>query len=174
MNHKRQTEEITFWLKSVRERSWPAAEVIPADQWKQMPRPGSWSAGDVIAHLCQAEAAIQKGMKQLFGAPPPDVPLWKRIHIPPVVSQWRWTKVGTPIPFDASLVDDKEPMLVKYADLRRSTLEILSAGYNSDLSRWWFRHPMFGYLDGFTWFRSIGYHEMRHTHQLRDIRNQLP
>ena len=174
MDHKRETERLTLWLKAVREKSWSAVEAFPADQWRQAPRPGSWSAAQVVVHLCQAETAIQKGMDRLFAADPPHVPLWKRIHIPPVVSQWRWKKTDTPIGMDSSLVDEKEPMLVTYTALRRDTLEILRTGHERDLSRWWFRHPMFGYLHGFEWFRSIGYHELRHTHQLRQIREQLP
>jgi len=42
-------------------------------------------------------------------------------------------------------------------------------GRGGDLSRWRHPHPFFGSLNLYDWFRTLYYHETRHTKQLRDI-----
>ncbi len=169
---------IGSWLKDVHATMLKTVESISPEKWRQQPLSGGWprrrrgwSAAEVIVHLCQAEAATQKGMKRVFAAEPRPVPLWKRLHIPPVISRWRIGRFQTSIPLDLSLLDEKEKMLASFHALREATLKILAD--DRDLSRWRFPHPIFGYLDGYTWFKSIGYHEIRHTKQLREIVNGL-
>ncbi len=162
---------IGSWLKDMHAAMLKEVEPFPQEKWRQSPPAGGWSAAEVIAHLCQVEAAIQEGMKKNFTAEPRPVPLWKRLHIPPVISQWRVGRVQTPIPLDPSLLDEQEKMLASFHALREETPQILQD--DRDLSCWRFPHSIFGYLDGYTWFHSMGYHEIRHTKQLREIMKAL-
>jgi hypothetical protein len=38
-----------------------------------------------------------------------------------------------------------------------------------DLSAYSFSHPFLGSLNTYDWFRAIGYHELRHVKQIREI-----
>lgn len=168
------TTQLRIWLEQVHDRLEAAAGQFPRERWEQPPPAGGWSAAEVVAHLCQSEEAIQAGMKKLFAAEPRPVPWWKRFHLPPALAQWRFVRGRSPIPLDTSLLDEKEEMLSRYRTLREATLELMELKRDDDLSRWRYPHPFFGSLDGYTWFKSLGYHEIRHTKQLQEIWGALP
>ena len=149
------------------------AEALPAEKWRTRPADGHWSAAEVIAHLTQVEATILNGATRLFATEPRPVPFWKRLHIPPGVSEWRFPKARTPLPLDPALVAEKQVMLERFAAGRRRTLELLDANRHRDLGRWRAPHPFFGSLNGWSWFKTIYHHEIRHTKQLREIVKSL-
>jgi len=148
-------------------------ERVPAERWREKPAPEKWSAAEVIAHLTQVEAAIADGVEKLLRAEPQPVPFWKRLHIPPRVSRWRFFRAKTPLPLETSLLADKQTMLAQFAASRERTLKILEANCDKDLRRWRFPHPFFGSLNGYSWFKNIYHHEIRHTKQLREIVESL-
>jgi hypothetical protein len=143
---------------------------LSEDRWRAQPRQGrGWSAAEVIAHLIMVESAILDGAERGLQKEPGNHPLWKRLHIPPIVAEWRIVKRQTPIPLDPALLDAKQPMLDRLADARRRTLAFIEANRHRDLSRWRHTHPSFGSLNLYTWFKTIYHHEIRHTKQLREI-----
>ncbi|MGH9779583.1 MAG: DinB family protein [Candidatus Acidiferrales bacterium] len=144
-------------------------EPIPPDRWRKQPPAGGWSAAEVIAHLIMVEQAILDGAGRGLAKDPRPVPLWRRIHIPPILAEWRFPKVRTPIPLDPALLEEKQPMLDRFAAQRRLTLAFIEANRDRDLSRWRHTHPFFGSLNLYTWFKTIYHHEIRHTKQLRQI-----
>ena len=144
-------------------------DTIPAERWRKQPPQGGWSAAEVIAHLTMVEQAILGGAERVLQKEPAPIPLWKRLHIPPVVSEWRTFKAKTPIPLDPSLLDEKQAMLDRFQALRQRTLIFIEANRNRDLSRWRYPHPFFGSLNVYSWLKNIYHHEIRHTKQLREI-----
>jgi len=144
-------------------------EPVPPDRWRKAPASGGWSAAEVIAHLTMVEQAILDGAGRGLQKEPRAVPLWRRIHIPPILAEWRLIKARTPIPLDPTLLDDKQAMLDRFATQRRRTLAFIEANRSRDLSRWRHTHPFFGSLNIYTWFKTIYHHEIRHTKQLREI-----
>lgn len=146
-----------------------AARALPAEKWRQPPRPGAWSAAEVIAHLIMVEERITGGATKLIAGPPPRVPIWKRLHAPPILAKWRAFRARTPIPLDSSLVSEREEMLAKLAAIRQRTLAVLELNRNRDLRAYRWRHPFLGSLNLYDWFRMVAYHELRHTEQIREI-----
>lgn len=146
-----------------------AAEAVPDKLWRKSPCAGAWSAGEVIAHLAMVEKQIVKGAEKIASSPPIVEPMWKRIHLPVRLGEWRLVKVKTPIPLDASLVADKEVALERLNAVRLEGLRFIEKNRGRDLRGYRFRHPFFGSLNVYDWFRSIGYHESRHTKQLQEI-----
>ncbi len=146
-----------------------ATRALPADKWQQQPRPGAWSAAEVIAHLTMVEERITDRATKLVAGPPPRVPIWKRLHAPPILAGWRGIRARTPIPLDSSLVSGRDEMLARLAAIRRRTLSLLEANRSRDLRAYRWPHPFFGSLNFYDWFRMVAYHEVRHTQQLREI-----
>ncbi len=145
-------------------------DTIPAERWRKQPRQGrGWSAAEVIAHLTMVEQAILGGAERVLQKEPTPISLWKRLHIPPMVSEWRTFKRKTPIPLDPSLLDEKQVMLERFQALRTRTLAFVEANQHRDLSRWRYPHPFFGSLNIYSWLKNIYHHEIRHTKQLREI-----
>ena len=60
-------------------------------------------------------------------------------------------------------------MLVGLAELRRGTLALLEEHRGRELSAYRWKHPFFGSLNYYSWFKMIAHHEARHTKQLREI-----
>ena len=156
-------------LNRVRRELESVANVVPGELWRKPPRPGSWSAAEVIAHLTMVEGAITEGAAKLVSGAPRSVPLWKRFHLPIWLAGWRGVRVKTPLPLDPSLVADKEVMLARLADQRRRTLALLEQHGDRELSAYRWKHPLFGSLNFYDWFRIVAHHEARHTKQIREI-----
>jgi hypothetical protein len=165
----RDLQPIVHRLTQVRAELLAVAERVPAESWREKPAPQKWSAAEVVAHLTQVEAAIVDGMEKLLRSEPRPVPFWKRLHIPPRVSRWRFFRAETPLPLEAALLADKAAMLARFAAGRARTLKLLETHGDKDLGRWRYPHPFFGSLNGYAWFKNIYHHEVRHTAQLREI-----
>ena len=156
-------------LNAVRAGLESAAGGVPVELWREPPRPGAWSAAEVIAHLTMVEGKITEGAARLVRSAPAPVPLWNRLHIPARLAEWRGFRVKTPLPLDPSLLAEKEAMLARLAELRRGTLALLEEHRGRELSAYRWKHPFFGSLNYYSWFRMIAHHEARHTKQLREI-----
>lgn len=165
----RDLRPIVDKLHQVRALLLAETERVPAERWQQCPAREKWSAAEVIAHLTQVEATILDGATKLFAREPRALPLWKRLHIPPRLAEWRGVRARTPIPLDPTLLVSKDAMLERFQRGRQRVLAFLEAHRHLDLSRWRWPHPFFGSLNGYQWFRLIYHHEIRHTQQLREI-----
>jgi len=156
-------------LQKARARLETECKTVPAELWRQSVRPGTWSAGEVIAHLTMVEQAVTDGAAKLIAGPPRPIPFAKRLHLPVLLAAWRGFKAKTPIPLDSKLVAGREEMLANFGALRGKTVAFLEANAVRDLSSYRWRHPFFGQLNFYQWFQMLAYHEVRHTKQIREI-----
>jgi hypothetical protein len=115
------------------------------------------------------ESAITRGATKLLQGPPRPVPLWKRLHLPVRLAAWRGVRARTPIPLDPHLVSEKQEMVERLAELRRETIRLLESVTGRDLRAYRWRHPLFGSLNFYDWFRVMAFHEQHHTEQIREI-----
>jgi hypothetical protein len=137
--------------------------------WRESPGPDRWSAAEVIAHVSMVEERTIFGMKGLLRAAPQPAPLSKRFHLPLAIAVWRGRKVRTPIPLDPQRVRDKQDSLAGLIEAREATLAFIESTRGSDVSIYRFEHPFLGSLNMYDWFRTIGYHELRHAKQIREL-----
>jgi hypothetical protein len=156
-------------LQTSRARLLSVAEEISDLRWRESPAPNSWSAAEIIAHLAIIEERTIYGMKRLLRATPQPVPLRKGFHLPLAIATWRGRKVRTPIPLDATRVRDKQASFAGLLVTRQATLEFIESTRGTDVSAYHFEHPFLGNLNMYEWFRTIGYHELRHTKQIREL-----
>lgn len=151
------------------------AGISDAD-WTRSPAGGGWSVAEVIAHLIQVETVIHDAARKYLGQEirPLKRGLLPRLIWPPI---WliAWRELGfkrkSPIPMDPALVTNKADMLAKFAARRSTTLAFLkeTMAEGRDLGQYHWKHPFFGPLTFPEWLRVIGYHETRHTKQIREI-----
>ncbi len=109
------------------------------------------------------------GMKRLLRATPSPVPLRKRIHPPLAIATWRGRKVRTPIALDENRVCDKQKSFEGLNAVREVTLQFIESTRGTDVSPYRFDHPFLGSLNMYEWFRMIGYHDLRHQKQIREL-----
>jgi hypothetical protein len=123
----------------------------------------------VFAHVAIIEENIIFGMKRLLRAAPKPVPLSKRFHLPLAIATWRGRKLRTPIPLDPRRIADKQESLAGLVATREATLTFIESTRGSDVSLYRYEHPFMGSLNMYAWFRLIGYHELRHAKQIREL-----
>jgi DinB superfamily len=145
------------------------AEEVSVLRWREPPGPARWSAAEVIAHVTSVEERTIFGMKRLLRSAPQPVSLRKRFHLPLAIATWRGRKVRTPIPLDTNRVCDKRESFAGLVATRQATLEFIQTTRGTDVSAYHFEHPFLGNLNMYDWFRTIGYHELRHAKQIREL-----
>jgi len=164
-----QIRPIVALLDRTRTGLEAATEAIPPNLWTRAPQPSSWSAADVVAHLTGVESAITDGAARMIRNEPRHVPFWRKLHPPVVLVRWRFFRAKTPIPLDRKLLAEKEEMLARLREVRTRTLAFLEETAGRDLRAYYWPHPFFGPLNFYDWFRTMAYHEVRHTKQIREI-----
>lgn len=165
---------ILAHLQESRERLFAAADAVPARQWRTTPKSLGWSAAEVVAHLMMVEQTITARATKSLTQPPPSIPIWRRRHIPVQITEWRGIRRKTPIPLDPNLLGEKELMLAALREVRSGTIGFLVGLPDRDLGVYRWPHPFLGSLNFYDWFRVIGYHEIRHSKQIREIVELLP
>ena len=167
-------EPIVQKLTRAQARLLRAADAVPTEQWKSSPGNGSWSAGELVAHLIMVERGILATADRVTQKPAKPPSFLKRLHLPLALMESRLVKRKTPIPLDLRLVREKEEMLAELRDVRERSLAFLDETKNRDLSAYCWRHPFFGNLNLYEWFEMIAAHELRHTKQMQEIAVALP
>jgi hypothetical protein len=160
---------IVLHLQASRAKLLSVAQHVSDQRWRESPAPERWSAAEVIAHVAMVEERTIFGMKRLLQSAPKPVPLRKRLHLPLAIATWRGRKVRTPIPLDAKRVCDKRESLAGLNATREATLVFIESTRGTDVSLYHYEHPFLGSLNMYEWFRTIGYHELRHAKQIREL-----
>jgi hypothetical protein len=151
-----------------------AADAIDAREWHEQPRPGCWSAGELVAHLCDVERGVRGYADRIIRKEPLPVPLHKRLHVPLALVEARVAKRKVPaIVTPSTKLADKETMLAELRSVRERTLAFLEETRHRDLRAYGWRHPFLGRLNFYGWFRFIAAHEIRHSKQLWEIGQNL-
>jgi hypothetical protein len=156
-------------LENSRAKFLSVAQEVSDLNWRRSPAPDCWSAAEVIAHLGMVEETTIFGMKRLLRSATKPVPLRKHFHLPLAVATWRGRKVCTPIPLDPKRVRDKQESLAGLVATREATVAFIESTRGTDVSLYHYEHPFLGTLNMCDWFRTIGYHELRHAKQIREL-----
>lgn len=166
-------KEIAEYMGRARHDLTEAAREIPKTKWRQAPRPGAWSAAEVIAHLTIVEGHTIDGLRKITGEAPRERTFWGRWHLPLRFATWRGFKAKSPIPLDAELLCESGPMLARLEEVRKQTLGWIDKNRTRDLSGFWMRHPFFGPLNVYEWLEVTAHHENRHKQQIQEIAAEL-
>ncbi len=161
-------------LQMSRDRFFAMATEVPANLWHESPSADTWSPAEVAAHVTMAEQFIIARSKTVLQAPPGQLPVLLRFHLPVVLVAWRGRKRKTPIPLDSSLVADRPDALSRLAAAREGTLAFIESTRAQDLSAYRSPHPFLGSLNIYDWIRTIAYHELRHAKQIREVVETFP
>ena len=152
-----------------------AADAIAAEQWLVQPQPGRWSAGELVAHLCNVERGVLGYAGRTIRKTPLPVPWYKRLHLPLTLVRLRIIKRKVPaIVTPSTSLAGKETMLAELRGVRERTLGFLKETLHRDLSRYGWKHPFLGRLSFYAWFAFIADHQVRHSRQMWEIAQNLP
>ena len=167
-------EPILEKLARAQSKLLRAADTVPAGSWKTPPRPGAWSAAEVIAHVMIIERTVVGAADRIFTKTPKQTPLLKRLRLPFALAEVRVVRMKTPIPIDPELLREKEIMFAELREVRGRTLALIEETRGRDLSVYRWRHPFLGSLNAYEWFSFLASHQIRHEKQMREIAANLP
>lgn len=165
----RRIPSILAHLARSREEFIKTTESFLNEQWRIAPCEGVWSAAEVVAHVSMVERSVVQFASKIAQKAPKITPFWKHFHVPVAFAAWRGAKRKSPIPLDPTLIVSRDEALQNLAACRKETLAFIESTRERDLSAYRFDHPFLGSLNIYEWLRMIGYHDVRHAKQLREI-----
>ena len=158
------------------QRFLPAADSVPVEKWNTQPDAQSWSAAQLVAHLCQVERGVLSYADRVVRKTPLPITFFERFHLPIALVESRIIKRKSPVALlpAPELLANKETMLAELRGVRERTLAFLEETHGRDCSVYCWRHPFLGSLNFYDWFTFVAAHQIRHTQQMVEIRKNLP
>jgi hypothetical protein len=151
-----------------------ATDAVAAPDWNTFPHANSWSAAQLVAHLCQLERGVLRYADRVIRKAPLHVPYLQRLHFPLAIVESRCIRRKSPFPIDQQLLTNKETMLAELRGVREKTLAFLDETQQRDLGVYYWPHPFLGRLNFYNWFTFVASHQIRHTKQMVEIAQNLP
>jgi hypothetical protein len=147
---------------------------VPSELLERAPAPGRWSAAQVVEHLATAEAQIaallKRGLRTALanGALPPDLdhsPVLPTVDAARLLDRERRIAASASVAPTRSLGAGDAWRALEAA--RTAVREVLLAGDGLATASIRFPHPALGELTFHQWLAFVGYHEERHSAQIR-------
>lgn len=153
-----------------------AADAVPAADWNVPPNARSWSASQLVAHLCQVERGVLSYADRVVRKTPLPVAFFKRLHLPIALVESRLIKRKSPVALqpEPEQLANKETMLAELRGVRERTLAFLEETHERDYGAYYWRHPFLGSLNFYDWFAFVAAHQIRHTKQMVEISKNIP
>lgn len=159
-------------LDSIHQKLIVAVSAIDAETYSRQPAAGEWSVAENVHHLCLVEDRVIKELEKAIARPPRRVSFFRRL-IPTSMISMRLIRVKAPKAMNPLDAPAREQALENFARTR-SNLKALCAAHDSDRFRQLiFKHPFIGEIDGVATVSFIGYHELRHYKQIREVLRKL-
>ena len=159
-------------LDSVHQKLIDCVANVDANLYARSPGEGEWSVGEVVHHLCLVEARVIKELERAIAQPPRRVRFLKRL-LPTSIVATRLIRVKAPKgvnPVDAPARDEA----IETFNQTRDSLKTLCAAHGKERFRnLVFKHPALGEIDGVATVSFLGYHELRHYKQIREVLRKL-
>jgi DinB superfamily len=136
------------------------------------PAAGEWSIAEIVHHLCLVEESVIKGLETELSKPPRRVGFLKKL-IPTSIVASRMLRVKAPesvVPLDPPA---RAEVIANYDALRTKLKELCFSHGEDRLKRLVFKHIALGEIDGIAAVSFVGYHELRHYKQIREVIKKL-
>jgi hypothetical protein len=170
------TEELLHHLDVTRATLDAMVDAVPASIRETRPAPDCWSVAEVLEHLARVEQQLTRLLTAKFAEAHSAGLLLPEIETGPVIGTLdeagildRSHKVTAS---DRVLPRGEMDSVTARAALARSrsALRDLLVAYDGlALRAFRFPHPVLGVIDGYQWLAFIGWHEVRHANQIREI-----
>ena len=148
--------------------------VLPLDPklYSERPAEGEWSVAEIVHHVCLVEDRVTKELEGAIARAPQRVGFFRRF-IPTSIVSLRLIRVKAPKAMNPIDAPAKEAA-IENLDRTRESLKTLCATHGGDRFRnLVFKHPVLGNIDGVAAVSFIGYHELRHYKQIREVLKKL-
>lgn len=139
---------------------------------QRRPAENDWSVLEVVHHLCLVESAVLAQLKKSISSPTQPVSFIKKL-LPLRIVSWRVIKVSAPKTVQPQNNFNSEQVLAKFDQARDNLKSFCEEIGERRLKKLSFKHPAFGNITGLAAVKFIGFHELRHLKQIREILRKL-
>jgi len=145
---------------------------IDEELFTRRPAENEWSVAEVVHHLSLVEQYVINSLEQALAQPPQRLPMIRRV-IPTRIVASRLLRVKAPRGVQP-LNPPPRKQLIETFNATRARLKSLCAEHQRPrLRQVIFKHPFLGPIDGAATISFVGYHELRHYKQIREVLKKL-
>jgi DinB superfamily len=165
-------EKIIKRLDSTHQELLAAVTPLDSEHFTQQPAENEWSIAEVVHHLCLVEERVIEDLVKQLAAEPQTVGLLHRL-VPTSIVASRRIRVKAPKAVTPSNPPEKSVAIESF-NRSREKLKQLCSKYGRDrLRHVVVNHPFLGKIDGTAAVSFVGYHELRHLKQIREILKKI-
>jgi hypothetical protein len=140
--------------------------------FSRSPADNEWSVAEIVHHLCLVEERVIKELEKELENPPRKIGFLRKF-IPTSIVASRLLRVKAPRGMNPLNPPGKQELIANYNAARNRLKDLCSAHGRSRLKQVIFKHPFLGEIDGTATISFIGYHELRHYKQIREVIKKL-
>ncbi|MEP6920781.1 MAG: DinB family protein [bacterium] len=159
-------------LDSTHQKLLDTVSPLAPQLFSQRPSANEWSVAEIVHHLHLVEELVIKQMEQELQKPPQQIGLLRKL-IPISIVALRLTRVKAPKAATPLEPPAKEENIAGLNSTRAKLKELCAKQGEARLKKMVFIHPVLGQIDGTATVSFVGYHELRHYKQIRDVLKKL-
>lgn len=159
-------------LDSAHNRVLETLGPLASEIFSERPAKDEWSVAEVVHHLCLVEERVIEDLEAGLRNPPRKI-RWLRKFVPTSIVAYRLLRVKAPKAVNPLNPPAREEIIQNYNAARNRLKELCSSQGASRLKQVIFKHPFLGDIDGVATIAFVGYHELRHYKQIREILGKL-
>jgi hypothetical protein len=159
-------------LDSIHSRLVSTIAAIDEPQFSRSPGESEWSIAEIVHHLCLVEEKVTEELERQLANPPRRVGFLRKF-IPTSIVASRVIRAKSPRAVNPLNPPARAELLANYDAARNRLKNICSTHGEERFRNIVFKHPIFGDIDGPATISFVGYHELRHYKQIREVIKKL-
>jgi hypothetical protein len=159
-------------LDSTHRRLLDLVVKIDDERFTRRPAQNEWSVAEVVHHLSLVEQYVINSLEHSLAQPPQHLPLLRRL-VPTRIVASRLLRVKAPKRVQPLDPPPKEQLIENFNATRARLKALCATHERARLRQVIFKHPFLGPIDGAATISFVGYHELRHYKQIREVLKKL-
>jgi hypothetical protein len=136
------------------------------------PSENEWSVAEIVHHLCLVERRVVKELEKELANPPRKLSALRRLMPTSIVAS-RLVRVKAPKAMNPVDPPARNEIIENYNTARNKLKELCATHGQQRLKQIVFKHPFLGEIDGAATISFVGYHEIRHFKQIKEVLKKL-
>jgi hypothetical protein len=159
-------------LDSVHQKLISAISSLDPSIYSRRPAEGEWSVAEIVQHLCLVEGRVTKELEAAIAREPRRVGFFRRL-MPTSIVSLRLIRVKAPKAMNPLDSPGRDQAIENFGRTRTNLKTLCAAHSEERFRNLVFTHPFLGEMDGVATVSFIGYHELRHYKQIREVLRKL-
>ncbi|MGH9962763.1 MAG: DinB family protein [Pyrinomonadaceae bacterium] len=159
-------------LDSIHSRLLDTISPIGDPLFSRKPTDQEWSIAQIVHHLCLVEERVIKELETELAGPSRRIGLLRKL-VPTSIVASRLVRVKAPRSVMPLSRPTRIEVIANYEAARSKLKELCSNCGRNRLKQVVFKHPFLGEIDGTATISFLGYHELRHYKQSREVIKKL-